>query len=74
MTMIGIQTRLLVQSKLEIYTFVWVFITSLVWGYLIRLIIIDSSVIISYAFGTALGALMSKYIGKKLENKYGEKK
>lgn len=69
MTMTGIQTKLLVKTRSDILLVVWAFITSLIWGYLVRAVTIDQSVIIPYAVGTAIGVLFARRIGARLEKK-----
>lgn len=67
MTMTGIQTKLLVKTRSEILLMMWAFITSLIWGFLVRAVTIDQSVIIPYAVGTAMGVLLARKIGARLE-------
>lgn len=67
MTLTGIQTKLLVRARSEALVPVWAFGTSLVWGYLVRVVVLDASVIVPYAAGTAIGAWLARQIGKRLE-------
>jgi hypothetical protein len=67
MTLTGIQTKLLVRAKSEALVPVWALGTSLVWGYLVRVVVLDASVILPYAAGTALGVWLARRIGARLE-------
>lgn len=67
MTMTGIQTKLLVKTRSELFLMAWALITSLVWGYLVRVVVISPGAIIPYAVGTALGALLARKIGARME-------
>jgi hypothetical protein len=69
MTLTGIQTKLLVRSKSDILLMIWALITSLIWGYLVRTVVISPTAIIPYAIGTAFGAFFARRIGKHLESK-----
>jgi uncharacterized membrane protein len=64
MFLTGVQTKLLVKTRLELLLFAWAFVTSAVWGYLVRVVVLDASVIVPYAVGTAVGALLARRIGK----------
>ena len=67
MMMTGIQTKLLIRARSEIILMAWAFVTSLIWGYLVRTVVISPGAIIPYAVGTAIGALLALRIGKRLE-------
>lgn len=69
MTLIGVQTKLFVATKNEWLLLFWVFITSIIWGYLVRVIVLDESVIISYSIGTAVGAKLSLRLSDIMERK-----
>jgi hypothetical protein len=66
MALTGVQTKLLVKTSSEILLFAWAMGTSLIWGYLVRAVILDSRAIIPYAVGTAFGALLARRLGKCL--------
>lgn len=65
MTMTGYQTRLLVKSDSDWLLFGWAMITSLVWGFLVRTVTLNASVIIPYAIGTAIGAVIARKLKSK---------
>lgn len=67
MTLTGIQTKLIVRAKSEALVPVWAFGTSLIWGYLVRVVVVDASVIVPYALGTAIGAWLARRLGRLLE-------
>ena len=66
MTLTGIQTKLLIKTNSEALLFVWALGTSLVWGYLVRVVVLDAKMILPYAVGTAFGALIAWRLGKLL--------
>ncbi len=63
MFLTGTQTKLLVKTRSELLLLAWAFVTSLVWGYLVRVVVLDASVIVPYAIGTAIGALLARRVG-----------
>jgi hypothetical protein len=65
MFLVSVQTKLLVKSKNGVLLFVWVLGTSLVWGYLVRVVALNERAIIPYALGTALGAVLAWRLGKR---------
>jgi hypothetical protein len=65
MILIGIQTKLLVVKHSEGVLFIWVLATSLIWGYLVRIIVLDIEKILPYAIGTALGAIIARRISQR---------
>lgn len=66
MTLTGIQTKMLVKTKSEILLVAWAFGTSMIWGYLVRIVVLDKNMILPYAIGTAIGAFIAYRIGKWL--------
>jgi hypothetical protein len=66
-TLTGIQTKLLVRTRSELLLMAWAFGTSIVWGYLVRTVILSPYVIVSYAAGTALGASLANHLGMRLQ-------
>jgi uncharacterized membrane protein YfcA len=64
-SMTGVQTRLLVKTKSETFLMAWAFVTSVVWGYLIRVVVLSPAVVLPYALGTALGAWIARRISRR---------
>jgi hypothetical protein len=62
--MIGIQTRLIVKGDRSFILWAWAFITSLIWCYLLRNVILDNTNIIPYSLGTSIGAVIGSRINK----------
>lgn len=65
MSLVGVQTRLLVKSSSESVLFGWVLVTSLIWGFVVREVILDRWAIVPYAVGTACGALLARRVRRK---------
>jgi len=66
MLLTGVQTKLLVANNKEYFLFFWAMGTSLIWGYLVRVVTLDINAIIPYAIGTAFGAVLARRLGKLL--------
>jgi len=64
LTMTGVQTKLFIKAKSEWFLLVWAGVTSLMWGYLVRHVVLSPEVIPVYAIGTAIGAIIARRIGK----------
>lgn len=60
MMMTGTQTKLLVKTKSEWFLFGWAFATSVIWGYLVREVTINTAAILPYAVGTAIGIVLAR--------------
>jgi len=75
--LVGMQTQLLVGGKSLWHLGLWVCLTSLVWGYLVRAIVFTPGLVIPYAIGTAFGMVITKklwqvlpvYLAKRREQK-----
>lgn len=67
MLMISIQTRLIASGKNIGFLLVWAFLISLIWGYLIKMIVLDANTILPYAIGTSFGVTTGVIISKRYD-------
>jgi hypothetical protein len=66
MALTGVQVKLQVKTGSEVLLFAWVALTSLVWGWLVRAVAMDSQAIIPYALGTACGAILARKLVERV--------
>lgn len=67
MTLTAVQSRLIARDCAEYVLAGWACFTSLIWGYLVRTVALQPYVIVPYALGTAIGIVVGRRIGKRLE-------
>jgi hypothetical protein len=69
-TATGVQTKLLVNGRSEWGVAAWSFGTSLLWGLVVRTVTLNVWAVVPYAIGTALGALLARWVCRRMDTKF----